>query len=207
MKRLTLVLALSLLAAACDNPTEPDDGWIPISGDVEAVASSEASGGSYLAIQVNDPAADQTGAIDVRKMRLVFDVETGEYRIVLTAAKEAPFVGTFRINVNLFNASLGTTGYPAVFNHNMADFNLTEPATRIVLAGTSAILTEWERGQKIYTNSLDGIDVAPGINLFRSGVSNFPMGFLTNEDVIAPRDRSEPVTIHGAGGLHDEPTP
>jgi len=207
MKRLTLVLALSLLAVACDQPMDPEDASIPMSGDLEAAASSGVTGGNYLAIQVNDPAGDPTGAIDVRKMRLVFDRETGEYRIVLTAAKEAPFVGSFRINVNLFNASLGTTGYPAIFNHTFADFYVSEPTTRIVLAGTNGALTEWQSGQEVYTNSLDGIESAPGINLFRSSVTNFPMGFLTNEDVIAPRERSDPVRIHGAGGLHDEPTP
>ena len=207
MKKLAFLLAVSLLAAACDQPFQPENGSTPFAGDLEAVASSGGSGGGYLAIQVNDPVADGTGAIDVRKMRLAFDRETGEYRITLTASHAAPFVGALRINVNLFNASLGTTGYPAVFSHTLADFDLSEPTTRIVLAGTSAALTAWEKGDEVYTNSLDGIDSAPGINLFRSSVSNFPMGFLTNEDTIAPRDRSEPVTVHGAGRLHDEPAP
>jgi hypothetical protein len=205
MKKLTYLLLASLLAAACDNPMEPDPTALPLSDDLDAFTAAAVAGGDYLALQVNDPPGDQTGAIDVRKMRLVFDRQTGDYRIVLTAAKDAPFVGAFRVNVNLFNPALGTASYPSVFSHTMADFDFAEPVTRLVLAGTDARLTLWEKGHEVFTNSLDGTANPSGTSLFRSSVTNLPMGFLTNEDVIAPRDRAAPVKIHGAGNLPAEP--
>lgn len=201
MNKLSLFLPLALLAAACDNPMQPESAESVLSSEAEALALAGASDGGYLAIQVNDPRGDQTGAIDVRKMRLVFDRATGDYRIVLTASRDAPFVGAFRVNVNLFNPALGTARYPAVFSHTMADFDLASPVTELVLAGTDARLTLWEKGHEVFTNSLDGGPNPDGTSLFRSGVSNFPLGMLTNEDVIAPRSWSEPVKIHGAGKL------
>ena len=203
MKKFTYPLLASLMAVACSNPMEPASETLTLAEDLDAFVAAGESGGGYLALQVNDPAGDQTGAIDVRKMRLVFDRQTGDYRIVLMAAKDAPFVGAFRVNVNLFNPALGSAPYPSVFSHTMADFDLSEPVTRLVLAGTDARLTQWEKGHEVFTNSLDGTANPDGTNLFRSSVSNFPMGFLTNEDVIAPRDRAQPVQIHGAGRLPD----
>jgi len=201
MNKLSPLLLLALAAAACDNPTQPESADSVFSSQAEALAPADASDGGYLAIQVNDPRGDQTGAIDVRKMRLVFDRSTGDYRIVLTASSDAPFVGAFRVNVNLFNPALGSARDPAVFSHTMADFDLSAPVTELVLAGTNPRLMQWEKGHEVYTNSLDGTPNPDGTSLFRSSVSNFPMGFLTNQDVIAPRDRAQPVKIHGAGKL------
>jgi hypothetical protein len=201
MNKLTTLLLLALLAAACDNPTQPESAEYVLSSEAEALAQADGSDVGYLAIQVNDPRGDHTGAIDVRKMRLVFDRATGDYRIVLTASRDAPFVGAFRVNVNLFNPALGSARDPAVFSHTMADFDLPAPVTELVLAGTNPRLTHWEKGHEVYTNSLDGTPNPDGTSLFRSGVSNFPMGMLTNEDVIAQRTWSEPVEIHGAGKL------
>ena len=201
MNKLTYLLLAALLVAGCDNPAEPDPEAVSPFQDLDSLAEAGSSGGDYLALQVNDPSGDQTGAIDVRKMRLVFNRTTGQYRIVLTAAKEAPFVGAFRVNVNLFNPELGTAPYPSVFSRTMADYDLGDPVTELVLEGSDARLTHWEKGHEVFTNSLDGTGNPDGTSLFRSSVTNFPMGFLTNEDLIAPRVRAEPVKIHGAGKL------
>ena len=200
MRTTTLLLVSIVLAGACDNPVEPDSTLASFK-ELEAVNATGDSGDDFLALQVNDPAGDNTGPIDVRKLRMVFNRTTGEYRVVITASQKDPFTGAFRININLFNPALGTASYPSFFSHTMADFDLTEPTTEIVLSGTHNALTQWEKGHEIYTNSLDGTGNPDGASLFRSSVSSVPHGFLTNEDCIAPRDRSEPVRIHGAGGL------
>lgn len=201
MRTLSLLLAGVMLVSACDNPVEPEAEFAAFEG-TDAVHAAGTSGGGVLAFQVIDPKGDNTGPIDVRKMRVVFDKSTGDYRIILTASKSAPFVGAFRINVNLYNPALGA-GYPSFFSHTMADYELSEPRTEIVLSGTHNALTEWEKGHEIYTNSLDGTGNPAGSSLFRTSVSSVPYGFLTNEDYIAPRDRADPVKIHGAGQLPD----
>ncbi|MCL7960487.1 MAG: hypothetical protein M8861_09865 [marine benthic group bacterium] len=200
MRMLTSLLVATLIVVGCDNPVEPDPGLASFE-EVEGLSSAGEEGHDFLALQVNDPAGDNTGPIDVRKMRLVFDRTTGEYRVVITASKKAPFVGAFRINVNLFNPALGTARYPSFFSHTMAEFDLTEPLTEIILSGENSALTQWEKGHEVFTNSLDGTGNPDGSSLFRTGVSSEPHGFLNNEDYIAPRIRSAPVKIHGAGKL------
>jgi hypothetical protein len=199
MRSICLLLAGALLVSACDNPVEPDAESEALE-KVDALAATGTSDGDILALQVNDPVGDNTGPIDVRKMRLVFNTATGEYRIVITAANKVPFTGSFRINVNLFNPALGAS-YPSFFSHTMEDFQLSDTLTEIVLSGTSSVLTYWEKGQEVYTNSLDGTGNPEFSSLFRTSVSSVPHGFLTNEDYIAPRVRSDPVKIHGAGKL------
>lgn len=199
MRKLVLLLVATTVGVACDNPLEPDQE-VASFGEFEAVSSAGSAGGDFLAFQVNDPAGDNTGPIDVRKMRVVFDRTTGDYQIIITASKNAPFVGAFRINVNLYNPSLGSR-YPSFFSHTMEDFDLTETRTEIVLYGTNSALTQWEKGQQVFTNSLSGTGNPDAASLFRSSVSSVPHGFLTNEDYIAPRDRADPVKIHGAGKL------
>jgi hypothetical protein len=201
MRTLSLLLAGVTLVSACDNPVDPEADYSAIE-EVDVLSAQGAAGGDVLALQVIDPKGDNTGPIDVRKMRVVFNTSTGEYRIVITASKSAPFVGAFRINVNLYNPALGT-GYLSFLSHTMADFDLAETRTEIVLQGTHPALTYWEKGQEVYTNSLDGTGNPDFTSLFRTSVSSVPHGFLTNEDYIAPRDRADPVKIHGAGRLPD----
>jgi hypothetical protein len=57
-------------------------------------------------VSVTDPINDRVGAdfpIDVSKMDLTLDPGTGDYEIVLRTHTGFPFIGAFRININLFN--------------------------------------------------------------------------------------------------------
>src|SRR5882724_11154883 len=56
-----------------------------------------------LVFSFADPVGDNTGAIDVTAMSFDFDNATGDYTITLTATTANPFVGQFRVNINLFN--------------------------------------------------------------------------------------------------------
>src|SRR5258707_8306806 len=90
-----------------------------------------------------DPVADQTGTIDVIGMVMTFS-KTGHYRIDLTASADHPFVGEFRVNINLYNPAVtkpsgrffsDTCTKCEVFDPsiNHSDFNLTVPTTTLTL--------------------------------------------------------------------------
>ena len=143
-------------------------------------------------ITVDDPLGDNTGLTDVRSMELLFDPSTGDYTLTLTADPLAPFQGTFRINVNLYNPAAGT-----FFSRTGVDYTLTTPQSVVVLQGASPALTAWVAGQQVFTNSLAGTPNPPGSTLYRSSVSHVPFGFLTNEDVIAFADLSVPAIVVG----------
>lgn len=149
-----------------------------------------------LTLAVFDPVADQTGPVDVLSMVMTFDNTTGLYEIVLTADAAHPFLGDFRININLYNQDLGTSNIdPAFFADAGNDFSLSVPATTITLTGTSAHLLAWAPGNRVFTNSLAGTGNPDGTTLFRSSVLGLPFEFLTNEDVIAFQDLAQPTTI------------
>ena len=52
---------------------------------------------------------DNTGPIDVTRMDFSFDQTNGDYSIVLSSTPVNPFVGEFRVNINLFNPDTDTT--------------------------------------------------------------------------------------------------
>jgi hypothetical protein len=136
-----------------------------------------------LTFSYTDPVADQTGAIDVTKMTVVFDNATGDYEIVLRATAAKPFVGLFRVNVNLFNPDTAPSN--SLFQDVLNDFNLATATTKLTLTGTNGKLLAWNAGHRVATNTLAGLGNPPGSSFFRSAVTNFPIGFLTNEDAIA----------------------
>lgn len=136
-----------------------------------------------LTFSYTDPVGDQTGAIDVTKMTVVFDNATGVYEIVLRATAAHPFVGLFRVNINLFNPD--TAAGNSLFQDTVNDFNLATATTELTLTGTNVHLEFWDAGDQVATNTNAGLGNPPGSSFFRSGVSNFPLGFLTNEDAIA----------------------
>jgi PKD repeat protein len=152
-----------------------------------------------LTFSVLDPVGDQTGPVDVVSMVLNFDNATGQYEIVLTADAAHPFVGDFRININLYNQDLGTTNPdPAFFGDAGNDFSLSVPTTTITLTGTSTSLVAWAAAHRVFTNSLAGTGNPDGVTLFRSTVLGLPFEFLTNEDVIAFQDLARPAIIRAS---------
>jgi hypothetical protein len=141
-----------------------------------------------------DPVADQTGTVDVIGMVMTFS-KTGHYRIDLTASADHPFVGEFRVNVNLYNPEVSTkTRFfsfacknCAVFDPaiNHSDFNISVPTTTLTLMkGKSKILKTWDKGDQVAISSFAGLGTPAGVSVFRSAVANMPFSFLTNEDTI-----------------------
>jgi hypothetical protein len=143
-----------------------------------------------LELTVVDPVGDHSGRTDLTSMRLRFDPGTGIYEIVLNADTGFPFQGEFRVNLNLYNPSR-----QSLFQDNMNDFILSTPATTLRLAGYHPALRQWLPGDLVHTNSLAGTPNPPSSTLFRSGVSHFPMGYLTNEDVLAFTDMRTPAVV------------
>ncbi|MBI3654211.1 MAG: hypothetical protein HY231_24535 [Acidobacteria bacterium] len=141
---------------------------------------------SPLSFSFSDPVADNTGRIDVRNMLLNFDNATGAYTIVLTATRSNPFMGQFRVNINLLNPDTATSA--SFFQHNLRDFNLATATTSLTMTGTNSMLLSWNAGNRVATNNLPfGNPSGTGITAFRSAVVDIP--FLPcafcQEDTIA----------------------
>ena len=145
-------------------------------------------------VSFTDPVADQTGTVDVIGMVMTFS-KTGHYRIDLTSSADHPFVGQFRVNVNLYNPEVSSKArffsfackscqvFDPAINHS--DFNLTVPTTTLTLkTGKSKILKSWDKGDQVAISSFAGFGSPAGVSVFRSAVANMPFTFLTNEDTI-----------------------
>ena len=147
-----------------------------------------------LTISFADPVGDQTGTIDVIGMHMTFS-KSGNYKIQLTASADHPFVGEFRVNINLYNPGVSPAASVfrddckncAVFDPktNSSDFNLLAPTTTLTLKkGKSKILKSWDKGDQVAISSDAGLGNPAGVSFFRSSVGNMPFTFLTNEDTI-----------------------
>jgi hypothetical protein len=139
-----------------------------------------------LTFSYTDPIGDSTGTIDVTHMVVVFDNLTGNYKITLTSTVAQPFLGTFRVNINLFNPSRlqDHSFLQDVFN----DYDLTTPKTKLVLTGNDPDLLHWIAGDGVATNTAaSGGQNPPGSSLYRTGVPNLPLPgtFPLPEDNIA----------------------
>lgn len=109
-----------------------------------------ATNASTFYFYFTDPMGDHAGRIDVVGMNFSFDTTTGAYTIVLTAHPDHPFVGEFRINVNLFNPDTGaTTQYPSYFRDTMNEYELSSPVSELRLTGTHESLTQWKEGDRV----------------------------------------------------------
>jgi len=139
--------------------------------------------GADLGFSYLDPVADHTGTIDVTRMVVAFDNATGAYMVILRATTAHPFVGEFRVNINLFNPDVDPAN--SLFQDAENDFNLATATTKLVLTGTDPNLLAWNDGDRVATNTNVSLGNPPGTTFFRSSVANRPFTFLTNEDAIA----------------------
>jgi hypothetical protein len=140
-----------------------------------------------LHIGVDDPIGDHGALIDVILMILRFDNLSGAYEIEITTSPNAPFIGDFRINVNLFNVDA-----VSFFSDAVNDYSLTSPVTRIILTDTSSALLTWSAGDRIHTNSLAGTPNPPG------GITQFACQVFTigaGLDHITFRDLTVPAIV------------
>ena len=156
-----------------------------------------------LLVSVTDPVGDNTGPVDVIGMEFEFDNETGNYRILLTTTDAEPFLGDFRIDIELFNLDAGTTADdPSFFQDTINDFSLLVPSTELILSGTNARLLSWDPGDRILLNNLpDGTPHPDGATLFSSVVAARP-GQSQENDVIG-LDKEIAIITASTSGLVD----
>ena len=136
-----------------------------------------------LNFHFDDPVGDHTGIVDVIRMDFTFDDATGAYTILLTAHQDNPFVGNFRININLFNPDTGTTARdPSFFNDAMNDYDLSSSVLTIELMGTDPSLKEWKESDRVAISGepFGNPDYSSG---FGSAVGDLPG--LVDSDPIA----------------------
>ncbi|MCP5373814.1 MAG: PEP-CTERM sorting domain-containing protein [Hyphomicrobiales bacterium] len=120
-------------------------------------------------ISYSDPVGDQTGTIDVTGMGFTFNTATGDYTVDLTADAAHPFLGSFRVNINLFNVTLDEL-FQDVFN----DYTLAVSQTALQLTGTNALLTGWSDSHNIVTSTLAGYGNPPNASFFATSVADLP---------------------------------
>ncbi len=137
-----------------------------------------------ISFSFRDPAGDSAGPIDVTRVNANFDNVTGAYRVLLSSSASNPFLGHFRVNLNLFNPDLGTNAqFPSFLPLNLIDFNLVTAQTTLELTGVDARLSQWEAGQRVATNNVP-FGNPSGVTQFASAVSVLP--FSAPDDFIAP---------------------
>lgn len=161
-----------------------------------------------LTFVYTDPVGDATGTIDVIGMVVVFDNTTGSYKITLTTTNAQPFMGAFRININLFNPSRLPDHSLFYDWHN--NYDLVTPATKIVLRGVLPDLLSWAMGDTVATNTIASGGIAPPDSSgYRCTVWNLPVVWPLMEDNIAYGASGlatiSPLTPQGAiSGLNDD---
>ena len=130
-------------------------------------------------ISWTDPVGDQTGIVDLVGMDFTFDA-TGDYTIDLIADEANPFVGDFRININLFNVTLDE-----LFQDTFNDYSLAVSQTSLTLTGNNLVLSDWLASHTIATSTFDGYGNPPGSTFFRSSAADLPFEpVCTSEDII-----------------------
>ena len=153
--------------------------------------------GVPLTLSFSDPVGDNTGAVDLVGLTFNFDNSTGNYQIDLTADAANPFLGNFRLNINLFNVDTGTTAQdPSFFSDTVNDFNLAVATTMLSLVGTNSRLLSWDPGDRIAVSGPLPLGVPDGVAAFGSSVLDLPD--TTSFDNMAPGEFSilgEPVSV------------
>ncbi len=165
-------------------PAASQSGGVPLARRILRAAAllgiiglfgSESAKAQGLVLAFTDPVGDHCGRIDVTTMRLAFDKASGAYTITLRAGPASPFLGAFRVNVNLFNPDTGTTAQnPSFFADNLNDFDLAAPMTTLTLTGVNPRLTSWNAGDRV-APATPPLGNPEGLSSFRSSVLDLPI--------------------------------
>lgn len=197
-KATRLAWLTTLVLFGCSDATEPTSPQTleaaALRSSVPAAALDPAA--PKLIVSVSDAMGDAYGTVpfDVSRMDLIFDRTTGAYELTVRTYPGGPFLGTFRVNINLYNIDALIPFYD---NDVGNAFNLSSPVSTLVLSGPYSALKFWQPGQRVNTNSLfSGAPLPPGSTLFRSSVLALPScGFLCGEDVIAFATLAQPAIV------------
>jgi hypothetical protein len=165
-----------------------------------AAATFVASAARYsLCIAVDDPVGDHNGNVDVRKLIVSFDDESGAYEALVASTTQHLFRATFRININLYNQDHGAPHRDSsFFTSNFNDFDFGPGSTALLrISGEHLALRGWAAGHRVFTNSLAGTGNPDGVTLYRSGAADLVDGQLASgrEDVIAFTNLSQPAVV------------
>jgi uncharacterized protein (TIGR03437 family) len=151
---------------------------------VDLHSGAIASPARALSFSLSDPRGDQTGRIDVTALDMRFNDSTGAYEIILTADHARPFVGAFRVNINLFNPDvLSVTNVASFFSHTSPNYNLPAPATTLRLTGIHPHLATWKLGHRVAAGSVP-FGNPPMTTLFRSAVLDQPQQNCAFDPVV-----------------------
>jgi hypothetical protein len=157
---------------------------------------------TMLSLTFTDPVGDNTGLVDVTRLNLVFSNTTGDYTVLVTASPEHPFLGNFRININLFNPDTGSTALlPSYFRDTVHDYYLQIPTTTLTWSGSNPSLGYWKFGDRVATTHLPfgNPDFATA---FRTAVSDLPVQpWGVAEDIIAEGGYTTIVPEPGVCGV------
>ncbi|MAG29808.1 MAG: hypothetical protein CL908_02805 [Deltaproteobacteria bacterium] len=137
--------------------------------------------------------------IDLISLYLSFDPATGDYELLWVTDPAQPFLGSFRLNTNLFNPDTGTNlPDPSFFQDTLNDFTLSTPQQTMLLTGNNPRLTAWAVGDEVavtcpsplgcptvslgFSSAVGPIVGGPGYDSFDVGSSEIilpePQGFL-----------------------------
>lgn len=115
--------------------------------------------------------ADPPINVDLTRVELAFDPATGDYELTWEADPAFPFVGTFRLNANLYNPDTGSNAQdPAFFNDTFNDITLSAPLTVVTLFGNNPRLTAWAAGDRVTASCPAPIGCPTGVGGFLSAV-------------------------------------
>lgn len=174
--------------------------WIALAG----VGTADAA---QLTFAFADAAGDGHVSGDLQGMRFHFDDTTGDYSIELRAHPAQPFLGDFRVNVNLFDPDVGTIDVnPAFFQDTNNEFNLAAPSTKILLTGTNSRLLSWNAGDRVAANHVPFGNPIGGGSTFATGLVNLPGGgtfCATGQDCLGPLDATNFTTITALATIFD----
>ena len=126
-----------------------------------------------LSVVFTDPSGDWDPPInvDLVRLELAFDPATGDYELSWEADPAHPFVGTFRLNANLYNPDTGSNAQdPAFFNDTFNDFTLAAPQTVVRLTGNNPRLSSWSAGDRVTASCPDPIGCPDAVSTFLTAV-------------------------------------
>lgn len=197
LKVTRLVWLSTLVLFGCSDAPQPTSPQLSEVAVARSVAPGAALGttASRLIVSIPDAMGDMYPgtSIDVSRFDLLFDRTTGAYEITVGTYASGPFVGTFRINVNFYNID-ALSFFQRTYGNT---FTLAGPVSVMKLTGTAPLLTLWQPGHRVNTNSLFPLaPLPPNSTMFRSQVWALPTcGFLCGEDLIAFPIFAQPAIV------------
>jgi hypothetical protein len=159
-----------------ENASTDDETLAPpqvITPSFDQVALPSAASSFPLSVVFADSAGDWDPPInvDLVRLELAFDPSTGDYELIWEADPAHPFVGTFRLNANLYNSDTGSSSQdPSFFSDTFNDLTLATPQTIVRLTGNNSRLSSWAAGDRVAPSCPDPLGCPTGVGGFLTAV-------------------------------------